>query len=289
MIYVTGSDGVLGTALKKIIPDAIYWSKRDLDITDEQQCKKVLKKLTTEDWIINCAAATDVDWCEAHPNECYDINLGGVFNLKTKTTAKIVQISTASVFGEYGIVQPEIDFKEKHPLSVYSKSKYDAEGVLSNVNMSIIIRTCWLFSGEDNDKKFIRNITDKLNNGEDIKVAIDVFGQLMYAEDLAKFIRHCIDNKKYGIWHAASHDSTDRLWIAHHIKGELFLDKQQKSTQGNLTDTTIIDRCDLRDFNLPASRPHHEYISVEKTERETGWKFRSWKEMVDEFLDKYLK
>lgn len=280
MIYVTGANGVLSTALKEELKDlAIYWTKEDLDISNEEQCKEKLKDLTADDWIINCAAITDVDWCELHPEESYLINVKGVKNITDNTDAHIIQISSASVFGEYGAISPDINFNKFSPLSEYSDQKLSAEFCLGD-NEYILIRTCWLFSGEDNDKKFVRKIADQLKNKEKIKVARNVEGQIMYASDLAKFIKHCINNKLYGVWHAASHNTTNRLEIANYIQDEL-------NNQGIVLTDDLIYTCELIDFNLPACRPHKEFILVDKTEKLTEWKFRSWQEMIDDFLDKF--
>src|SRR5579864_4496444 len=45
----------------------------ECDITDSARLSQLLKRLRPQ-WIVHCAAATNVDWCERNPAECHRLN-----------------------------------------------------------------------------------------------------------------------------------------------------------------------------------------------------------------------
>src|SRR5690242_12151278 len=86
-MLVTGVSGLLGANL------ALEFSRAGMQVTgvsrrhpvrlsgietvtwDLERSSTAGRLITMKpDWIINCAAATDVDWCEAHPAESARVN-----------------------------------------------------------------------------------------------------------------------------------------------------------------------------------------------------------------------
>ena len=93
-ILVTGSNGLLGQKIvnqlkeredvhliatskgenRRLVKDFNYES---LDITSEKEVEKIIAK-HNPDVVINTAAMTNVDACEDHQEECWDINVKAV-------------------------------------------------------------------------------------------------------------------------------------------------------------------------------------------------------------------
>ena len=72
-VLITGSKGQLGRALIKLKPSdtKIYAMNRtNFDMLDIQSCLKVINSINP-DWIINCAAFTNVEMAESKKN-CYE-------------------------------------------------------------------------------------------------------------------------------------------------------------------------------------------------------------------------
>ena len=111
-ILITGSNGQLGNELQKIVAtgkaeigavseeiknaEVFAMDVDTLDITNLEQVKKVLNEVKP-DVVINCAAATNVDGCEANKDLAFKINALGPRNLAMvceEIGAKIVQVST---------------------------------------------------------------------------------------------------------------------------------------------------------------------------------------------------
>ena len=119
-ILITGSNGQLGNELQKIIAtgtaeigsvshviktaEVFAVDVDKLDVSNLQQVKTILREVKP-DVVINCAAATNVDGCEANKDLALKINAIGAKNLaivSEEIGAKIVQVSTDYVFRGVG-------------------------------------------------------------------------------------------------------------------------------------------------------------------------------------------
>lgn len=86
MIWITGADGHVGTALHKVLPEHGYHvlctNKEDVDVTD-MDAVRLYAEMNRPTVIINCAALTNPSECEANPEEAYKVNAIGARNLAT--------------------------------------------------------------------------------------------------------------------------------------------------------------------------------------------------------------
>ena len=200
MYLITGSNGQLGTELKKRLPDAIFADVDILDITDFAAVKKFVAE-NNVDTIINCAAYTAVDKAEDDIPLATRINVDGPRNL-AKTGAKIIHISTDYVFD--GVAhKPYSPDDETKPVSVYGKTKRAGElAVLENAKCAVIIRTAWLYSPYGNN--FVKTMRRLGAEKESINVVSDQIGTPTYAGDLADAIVKIIpqmSEKNSGVYH----------------------------------------------------------------------------------------
>lgn len=120
-VLLTGGSGRLGQELQKYM-DCDAPSSKELDITD---VVSVRGWKNDYDLVIHSAGYTDVAKAEKKPDECYEVNFWGTFNMAwTFAGTPFVYISTEYV---------------KNPVNVYSWSKRAGENVLRNPFM--IVRT----------------------------------------------------------------------------------------------------------------------------------------------------
>ena len=92
-ILITGGNGMLGKSLKKYFPKATFLNgKKDLDFTSNNT-DILVNSLGQFDYIIHCAAITDLNYCEIYPEQAYDIHVKAVKLLQKKTN-KLIYIST---------------------------------------------------------------------------------------------------------------------------------------------------------------------------------------------------
>lgn len=219
---ITGSNGLLGQKIvRQLLKENIHFigtSKgenrnpdlpdshfKSMDITDKENTFSVVSEFKP-DVIIHTAAMTNVDACETNPETCQMINVTGTKNCfeAAKTIgAQLVSLSTDFVFdGENGPYKEE---DKRNPLSIYAKSKVDAEDLLIEADYRnwSIIRTIIVFGKGNNLSR--SNIVlwahEALQSGKELTIVNDQFRAPTWADDLAWA---CIESGKRnakGIYH----------------------------------------------------------------------------------------
>jgi len=142
-MLITGVTGTLGSELKKIFPDSISPSHKDLDICDPISIKKLFDN-NKIDTVIHTAALTTIRGCEEKKSQAMKVNVQGTINLieqfkNSNSSGKFVYISTACVFdGNSGMYDEN---SIPYPENFYSLTKLLGEYVVSKLKNSLIIRT----------------------------------------------------------------------------------------------------------------------------------------------------
>src|SRR5688572_12856146 len=101
-IVIVGSGGRLGAALARAwhSDEIIGFNHAALDLNDEAAIHAKLDSLEF-DVLVNCAAQTNVDWCETNPGEAMHINAAAVQTLAeicARKHRRCIHISTDYVF-----------------------------------------------------------------------------------------------------------------------------------------------------------------------------------------------
>jgi dTDP-4-dehydrorhamnose reductase len=197
-VLVLGANGQLGREIKKMRNRFrqiyTFTDIEELDATDLQALKSYLAS-NPADFIINCAAYTDVEKAESEPEVAALLNRDIVVNLRSCLevfrSVRIIQISTDYVYrGEQP--RPIREDDPTAPLGVYAKTKFEGENALRGHPRALIIRTSWLYSVFG--KNFVKNMINKMDLKSDLKVVYDQVGTPTYAEDLAKAIMQIISD-----------------------------------------------------------------------------------------------
>src|SRR6266478_8533395 len=129
---ILGSGGRLGAALARAwraAGETVHgFPRAELDLGDTAALERTLGALDF-DVLVNCAALTNVDYCETHPEEARRINAEAVRHLGqicATRGARCVHISTDYVFdGEKR--EPYLETDEVRPISHYGASKRAGE------------------------------------------------------------------------------------------------------------------------------------------------------------------
>ncbi|MVT11078.1 dTDP-4-dehydrorhamnose reductase [Chitinophaga tropicalis] len=192
-ILVTGANGQLGQALKKIAADFpafsfIYTDFNELDITSEEAVRNFLTGQEIHA-CINCAAYTAVDKAESDEELAFKLNFEAVLNLATlamEHKVQLVHISTDYVFdGKSNRPYTETDSAD--PESIYGSSKLRGEAAAIGTNPdTIVIRTSWLYS--EFGVNFAKRMRELMQEKESLNVVFDQAGTPTYAVDLSRAI-----------------------------------------------------------------------------------------------------
>ena len=277
-ILLLGASGVLGSEVLHQLQlnnvNFIGPSSTDLDIRDNTK----VKELTIDfkpNWIINCAAWTNVEGAEDTYQAALDLNEGAVRNLAEackETECRIIHISTDYVFDGTS-ANPYEENSPVSPLNKYGESKVRGEKVLQELwpTNSYIIRTSWLYGVRG--KNFVKTIAEKALNNEPVRVVSDQLGSPTSARDLAKAISSVIDrNPKFGIYHFSN--SGHCSWY----------DLATAIYDGVGSELELVEAVATDSLNLKARRPHFSFLSTEKWASEGLSEIRDWKTSLFDLL-----
>lgn len=222
-LLIFGSTGILGSeilreALARSI-DSCSPGSKELDIRNSTEVEEFVRSYKP-DWIINCAAWTNVDGAESSPLEALVLNRNAVENIAkaaAMVNCGVVHVSTDYVFdGSSNTGYSEDD--ATNPINLYGISKWEGEEALLQERSvkSYIVRTSWLYGVTG--KNFVRTMTAKALRGEESKVVSDQVGSPTNSRDLAKGIFSIIENHpKPGIYHFANQGSCSWFEFAREI------------------------------------------------------------------------
>ena len=201
-IIVIGANGRLGAALAREYQGVFSvkaFARSQLDLGKLDQVRSTLSE-TEFDLLLNCAALTNVDYCESHRHEAFLINAEGprlLAEICAEKSAKLVHISTDYVFGGKQDT-PYIEEDPPAPLSVYAESKLAGEReVLAVSQKNLVVRLSWVF-GPDKPS-FIDQIIQRARENETVTAMADKFSSPTYTIDVANWLRLAWDNN--GILH----------------------------------------------------------------------------------------
>lgn len=216
-ILITGAKGQLGTQIIKMLNNmnselglinSAYNSAEitgidvdQLDITDINAVKEYVITLKPQ-VIINCAAYTNVDACEANEDLAFKVNAIGPRNLAIaaeETGAKLIHISTDYVFSGIGTI-PYGEYDITNPQSIYGKTKLMGEEYVKQFSSKyFIVRTAWLYGYYGNN--FVKTIMKAAKEKGHLDVVDDQRGNPTNAEDLAYHLLKLALTEEYGIYH----------------------------------------------------------------------------------------
>lgn len=212
-LLVTGSNGQLGSELQQLSEkhtdiNFIFTDIETLDITNLKAIEQFVVGKNI-DFIINCAAYTNVDKAEEDAEAAYLLNataVGYLAQVAAKIDAILIHISTDYVFS--GIAyKPYVETDDVAPNTAYGKSKLKGEELVQKYcSKYIIIRTAWLYSPFG--KNFLKTMLALGKEKTELGVVADQIGTPTYAYDLAAAIVVIIgvlhsknDDQLYGIYH----------------------------------------------------------------------------------------
>lgn len=226
-ILITGSNGLLGqTLVKKLIKNKQItviatskgenrikqkngYSYEEMDISSASEVASIFKK-HQPDVVINTAAMTNVDACEAQRTECRKLNVDAVEILIEnceKYDSHLIQLSTDFVFdGKDG---PYDESAEPNPISFYGESKYEAEEIIKNSKIKwSIVRTIIIYGLVDDMSRsnIVLWAKEALEKNETLNIVNDQFRSPTYVDDLADACIKIANQTATGIFHISGKD-----------------------------------------------------------------------------------
>jgi len=212
-IVITGGKGMLAHALAdQLRQRGLPFAAVDVDVADITKPADVARLFADKHptLLINCAAYTAVDLCEAQREKANSINGDAVALLSEccrQYNTKLVHYSTDFVFdGQSNVPYKPTD--PPHPISAYGISKLFGEQKIQEINTPgwLIIRTAWLYGRHGNS--FPRTILKLAKSGRSMRVVNDQTGCPTYTVDLAAATFDLIAADAAGIFHVTNSSAT---------------------------------------------------------------------------------
>ena len=282
-VVIVGSGGRLGAALarewERRGDEIIGFSHADLDLADDAALRK---KLGAADFdvLVNCAALTNVDYCETHENEAHRINahaVGEIGRICREKDARCIHISTDYVFdGEKRSPYTETD--EARPLGVYAASKLAGEKALLEASPDHLnVRVSWVF-GPDRPS-FVDQILQRALQTSDLSAIADKWAVPTYTVDAAKLLRPFLaDVRAGGMVHLCNDGGC--TWQEY---GQFALDCA--SELGVVLKGQTVAPLAMKDLKaFIAKRPPYTVMATARLTELTGFKPRHWREAVREHV-----
>lgn len=268
-ILVTGANGMLARDLCPMLEDAdfevIETTRNELDVTDELQVRRVISDVKP-DYVIHCAAYTNVDKAEEEPEIAELVNAKSaeyIAKACNSNNAVMIYISTDYVF-DGTKKTPYVPDDTTNPTGAYGLSKlHGEEAVRKFCPAHYIIRTSWLYG--HHGKNFVETMISLAEKTE-LKVVDDQVGCPTWTVDLSDAIISFIDEEPpFGTYHACGAGSTSWYGFAKEIFDLMSLNVK-------------LIPCTTEEFPRPAKRPAYSVMDNEGL-------LRDWKQALQEYIE----
>jgi dTDP-4-dehydrorhamnose reductase len=289
-VLVTGANGQLGSELKHIHNKGIVKFDRSvnfvftdidtLDISNPIFLKKFFQDHSF-DFVINCAAYTNVDLAETEKEKAYNVNATCVKNIveaikeRNLSLTKFIHISTDYVFDGKSHI-PYTEEMQTNPKSVYGKSKLEGEIFALQYKNSMVIRTSWLYSSYG--KNFAKTIHKLCNERESLNVVFDQIGTPTYAYDLAyaifQIVKQSVSENRFisGIYHFSNEGVCSWYDFA-----KLIANKAKSNC--------VINPIESKDYPTPVARPFYSVLNKNKIKSSYKLVIPFWQDSLDEYFN----
>jgi len=293
-VYVTGSAGLVGSRFVEKFNDKYNLLTPEIDELNILN-KEVLDSFFQKEKpgiLVHFAAYTNVGEAEKQRGDkngiCYQVNVLGTENLarvSKKFNVFMVYISTDMVFpGSAGYPGPynEEDEPEtdSNKLTWYGFTKGEGERKLVDVlgKNSVILRIIYpvraRFSGRFD---YLRKPLKFFDEGKLYPLFYDQQVSIAFVDEIVSVIDRIISKKKTGVFHASSRDITSPYEIVSYLI---------EKTRGK---KNVVEKSSLGEFlkkvDNPIRYPKYGGLKVERTEKQLGIKFSTWKEIINKLVE----
>ena len=254
-VLITGSNGQLGHSLNLFLKSKSFlvsntslnigpYNLEGYDLSIEKNVSNLIKRLKP-DFIINCAAFTNVDHCEKNKKNASNSNVKVVKNILRYMSlkCKLIHISTDYIFdGKNGSYS---ESSLPNPINYYGKTKLEAENCIrSSQKKHIIVRTGNLYSEYlDISSNRLFWILNNLKNNKEINAAVDMVSKPTSINALSNAIIKLLPFNQNLIVNYSGQDKMSIYDFA------LLVAKTFKYDKG------LINKCSWKDFKFLAQRP----------------------------------
>lgn len=271
IIACNGQLGVDATRYFSGKYEVLPYKDVELDITDREKVVEAFQK-DKPDVVLNCAAITNVDGCEAKPELAFAVNATGagiVAQAAQSVGATLVHVSTDYVFAGDG-KKPYLETDPVDPKNVYGESKLRGEQeVVKNCQKHFIMRTAWLYGHNGNN--FVKTMLKVGAEKGEVSVVTDQVGNPTSTMELIRMIEAVLKTDKYGVYHA----TCEGICSWNEFAREIFHLANMDVKVLDITSEKLV---------RAAHRPSFSVLCKDKIANNAGYRPAVWKDALAEYF-----
>jgi dTDP-4-dehydrorhamnose reductase len=273
-LLIIGANGMLARDVIEAFQNGnelILCDHPDIDIRRSDSVTAFIER-HRPDWVLNCAAYTDVDGAETDRDLAFAVNADGPGILARacrEQSARLCHISTDFVF-DGSAREPYRETDPVGPLSVYGQSKLAGEHQIQEAFEDyLIVRTSWMFGL--GGKNFITTICRLASERDEVQVVDDQIGCPTSAADLAAILRVALEKNLRGIYHACNTGVCSWFELA----------REAVALSGISSRVVPVATSQMP---RPARRPAFSAMDCSKISRDCGLRIRHWREALRDYI-----
>ena len=283
-VLVTGVNGQLGSEVaarfRQLGHEVIAADRHMLDFQQPAQAAAVIRG-QQPDWVINCAAYTQVDKAESEPGQAITINRDTPAQLAQAVAAyggRLLQLSTDFVFDGMQ-TRPYVEDDATNPLGVYGRSKLEGEqAVQRELPEAVILRTAWVYGVHGHN--FLKTMLRLAIAGKPLRVVSDQRGTPTWTSDIVAAIVALVDQQASGVFHFTASGETSWHGFASAIL-------EEAANAGFTIKTKKVDPIATTEYPTPATRPAYAVLNSDKISACLPFTIPAWRDSLKSMLQEY--
>ena len=280
-VLVTGATGQLGSEVANGFRhsghEVIAPARQEMDFSSPERLAATARTLQA-DWVINCAAYTQVDKAESDAQQAFIVNRDSPEQLARAVAdygGRMLQVSTDFIF-DGAQRRPYTETDKPNPLGVYGRSKLEGEQAVQRVLPdAVVLRTAWVYGVHGHN--FVKTMLRIATAGKPLRVVSDQMGTPTWTTDIAATIAALVAREASGTFNFTSAGETS--W---HGFASAILDEGAKAGFDIKTET--VDPIPTSDYPTPATRPAYSVLNTEKIRPLLPGPIPDWRDSLKKML-----
>jgi dTDP-4-dehydrorhamnose reductase len=280
-VLVTGANGQLGreavSALRGAGTDVAGIDIAELDFSRPERVADGIAAYNA-DWVINCAAYTQVDRAEEDKALAFQVNrdsAGAVAQGVERSGGRLLHLSTDFIFdGRQS--RPYTENDEANPLGVYGQSKWEGEEAIRSIlPEAIILRTAWVYGVHG--PNFVRTILRLAAERSELTIVDDQVGTPTWTLDIVHCMCALIEADARGLFHFTNEGVASWYDFATAIVATA-------RRLGMSVQTADVLPIPTNQFPTAAERPGYSVLDKQKIRSVLSYPIPHWRESLEAML-----
>jgi dTDP-4-dehydrorhamnose reductase len=280
-VLVTGGAGQLGHEVARDFGlqghEVFAPTRQQMNLENPEAVASAVRSYAA-DWVINCAAYTQVDKAESEPGKAFTVNRDSPAALAKAVAdygGRLLQVSTDFIF-DGTKTTPYSEHDKASPLGVYGQSKLEGElAVLDALPGATVLRTAWVYGIYGNN--FVKTMLRVAATDKPLRVVNDQIGSPTWTTDIAAAMLALVGGGKDGVFNYVNGGETSWHGFATAIL-------EEAAALGFDIKTEVVEPVPTSEYPTPAARPAYSVLDTDKIKHCLGWSIPQWRDSLKNML-----